>query len=308
MRNARGGDDAPGYAPSGTEQDEHVPIDVRETAGLLWGARWLILGLSFLAGGAAVGYLLTLPNIYRASAVVKPDVQEKERGVLALGALSNLGISLGGPSRSEDLEILFRSTDLAIRVFRKYDLWPYILRDEYDPKTRTRKPGWVRRTFPVGKESSPLGDWDAIREVKRSLRVTLDKKSGALTLSYDTPSSEGSARIVQAFLEEARDRLQEEALTKAGRNKEFLQAQIGRSFDPLSKDRLYALYGQEVEREMLARNREQFGFIVIDSPKAPDRKIGPKRFVISAVAAAVGFLVACLYVGYAGGRVDPRAS
>ena len=53
-------------------------------------------------------------------------------------------------------------------------------------------------------------------------------------------------------------------------NKKFIEEQIGKTVDALNRDRLYSLLGQEVEREMMARNREQFGFRVIDSPRVPD--------------------------------------
>ena len=77
-------------------------------------------------------------------------------------------------------------------------------------------------------------------------------------------SAEGSANIVKYFLDEGKSRLQEEALERATINKKFIEEQIGKTVDALTRDRLYSLYGQEVEKEMMARNREQFGFRVID--------------------------------------------
>jgi hypothetical protein len=49
-------------------------------------------------------------------------------------------------------------------------------------------------------------------------------------------------------------------------NKKFIEEQIGKTVDALNRDRLYSLLGQEVEWEMMARNREQFGFRIIDVP------------------------------------------
>jgi uncharacterized protein involved in exopolysaccharide biosynthesis len=51
------------------------------------------------------------------------------------------------------------------------------------------------------------------------------------------------------------------------------------------------LYGQEVEREMMARNRDQFGFKIIDSPRIPDRKSKPSR--------GLAALIAILFSGFA---------
>ena len=75
------------------------------------------------------------------------------------------------------------------------------------------------------------------------------------------------------YLDEGKSRLQEEAFDRAIKNKKFIEEQIGKTVDALTRDRLYSLYGQEVEREMMARNREQFGFRVVDARRVPDQKI-----------------------------------
>ncbi len=111
-----------------------------------------------------------------------------------------------------------------------------------------------------------------------------------LSLSFDSLSPESSSSIVTDYLEEAKSRLQEEALERAARNKRFIEEQIRQTLDPLTRDRLYSLYFQEVEREMLARNRDQFGFKVIDSPRVPDRKIGPERALSCAYALILSFI------------------
>jgi uncharacterized protein involved in exopolysaccharide biosynthesis len=118
------------------------------------------------------------------------------------------------------------------------------------------------------------------------LNVSINKRSGTVSVSFQSFSPEGSASIVKYYIEEGKSRLQEEALERAVKNKKFIEEQIGRTVDALTRDRLYALYGQEVEREMMARNREQFGFRIIDMPRVPDRKAGPAR-TRSAVAATI---------------------
>jgi uncharacterized protein involved in exopolysaccharide biosynthesis len=146
-----------------------------------------------------------------------------------------------------------------------------------------------------GKEEKPLGDWDAIREARRALEVKVDRRSGTITISFDTPSPSGSAEIVQHYLNEAKNRLQEEALAHANNNKLFIEKQINNTVDPLIRDRLFSLYSQEVEKEMLAKNREQFGFTIIDSPKTPDRTYRPRRVTGSLALALLSFVVASSY-------------
>ena len=54
--------------------------------------------------------LFLLPNVYRATAVIKPAVEE-EKNKPYLGVLTSFGISVGEASKVEDLETLFGSKD-----------------------------------------------------------------------------------------------------------------------------------------------------------------------------------------------------
>lgn len=268
------------------EYDEE-PIDLGKYFAILKANWWKIAGASLAAGLATLGYMFTLPNLYKASATITPSVDESKQNP-AFGAIASLGIQVSGPTRVEDLETLFKSNDLTVRVFRKYNLWPVIFTDRFDPKTGQIRPGG--RGLFGEREAKPPSDWDAIRAAKERLSVTLNRRAGTLEISFESPSPEASANAVRYYLEEARTRLQEEAFDRATKNKKFIEEQIGRTVDALTRDRLYALYGQEVEREMLARNREQFGFRVIDSPRVPDLKFRPHRGRTAMLAMILAFI------------------
>ena len=273
--------------PMETREDE---IDLGVYFAILRKQWWKICGLSLAVGVATLLYLWTKPDIYQATAVITPSIEEKKQ-IPALGALASFGVSIGGPSSVEDLESLFRSNDLAVRVFRKYNLWPIVLADRFDPATGKVNPEWTDRLFGNEKGPRPPIDWDAIRSAKERLRVSVNKRSGTVSVSFESFSAESSANIVGYFLEEGKNRLQEEALDRASKNKKFIEEQIGKTVDALNRDRLYSLLGQEVEREMMARNREQFGFRVIDSPRIPDRQSKPRKWL--------GALMATLISGFA---------
>ena len=280
-----------------TNMEERPPVESREDdidLGIYFAVLrknwWKIVLLSLAAGVATLLYMFTKPNIYQATAVITPTIDEKKQNP-ALGALATFGVTIGGPSSIEDIESLFKSNDLTVRIFRKYNLWPIVLADKFDPVTGKVKPGWTDRLFGNEKGPKPPGDWDAIRAAKGSLKVSVNRKAGTVSVSFESPNAEGSSNIVKYFLDEGKSRLQEEALERATINKKFIQEQIGKTVDALTRDRLYSLYGQEVEREMLARNREQYGFRVIDSPRTPDRKSKPGR--------GLAALMATLFAGFA---------
>jgi uncharacterized protein involved in exopolysaccharide biosynthesis len=238
--------------------------------------------------------MFLLPDIYQATAVLTPAVDEK-RPNPALGVLASFGVDIGSPTKVEDLETLFKSNDLTVRVFGKYNLWPIVFPNRFDPATGRMKFGWTDRLFRGEKGPRAPGDWDAIRAAKDRLKVFVNKKTGTVSVSFESPYAEGSANIVKYYLDEGKSRLQEEALDRAVKNKKFIEEQIGKTVDALTRDRLYSLYGHEVEREMMGRNREQFGFRVIDSPRVPDRNSGPHRTWVAALASIAGFIVAMGY-------------
>jgi len=268
-------------------------IDLGKYFAILRKVWWKIAGLSLVVGILTFGWMLTKPNYYRASATITPATEEGKQSP-ALGALASIGVSVGGPTKVEDLEALFKSNDLAVRVFSKYPLWPIVLPEAFDQKTGKMKGSWIDHLFAKGEEPKPPGDWDAIRAAQGGLIISVIRKNGTLSLSFESPSAEGSANIVRYYLDEAKSRLQEEALARAERNKKFIEEQIRRTIDALTRDRLYGLYGQEVEREMMARNREQFGFRVIDSPRVPDRKSRPARAKSAVISTILSFPLWCI--------------
>jgi uncharacterized protein involved in exopolysaccharide biosynthesis len=277
-------------------------IDLGKYFAVLRKEWWKIILLSLGVGLLTLILMFLMPNAYQATAVITHALNEKKVNP-TLGALASFGIDVGVPSKVEDLETLFKSNDLTVRVFRKYNLWQIVLPDKFDPATGRIKTRWSDRLFRGEKGARAPDDWDAIRAVKDLMKVSVNKRNGTISISFESPSGEDSARIVKYYLDEGKNRLQEEAFDRAAMNKKFIEEQIGKTVDALTRDRLYALYGQEVEQEMMARNREQFGFKIIDAPRVPDRKSRPERAWNISIASFLAFLVGCLVAIFRGRKV-----
>jgi len=281
--------------------EERSPMDPREDEidlgayiSILRKQWWKICGISLAVGVATLLYMFTKPNLYKSTAVIMPSLDEGKQ-TPALGALASMGISVGGPSKIEDLEVLFKSNDLTARVFTRHNHWPVLLGDAYDHATGMLRSSRLSAESGKDKAPKPPGDWDAVRAASKAFVVTTNRKSGSLILSFESTSAQESATILKDYLDEAKNRLQEEAFDRATNNKKFILEQIGKTVDALNRDRLYSLLGQEVEREMMARNREQFGFRVIDSPRVPDRKSKPQRIKGAMLASLFALILGCGY-------------
>jgi uncharacterized protein involved in exopolysaccharide biosynthesis len=283
----------------GNDDMKEDEINLGEYFAILRKNGWKIVLFSLAVGLVTLLVMFLLPDIYQATAVLTPAVDEKRQSP-ALGILASFGIDIGSPTKVEDLETLFKSHDLTVRVFGKYNLWQTVLPDKFDPATGKIKFGWRDRLFRGEKGPRIPGDWDAFRAADDRLYVFVNKKVGTVSVSFESPSAGGSANIVKYYLDEGKSRLQEEAFDRASKNKKFIEEQIGKTVDALTRDRLYMLYGQEVEREMMARNREQFGFRVVDAPRLPDRKFKPHRFVGLIMSAFLSFFAGWVFLIFRG--------
>jgi|GEM_PF-1179612 len=289
--------------PDRAERDRRRPkeyyedeVDFEAVFSIIRQNTWKILGISLGVGVLTFLFLLAWPNLYRSKAVIMP-VEDDNKQSVALGALASLGLSIGGPAKVEDLEVLFQSDDLTVRVFTRHDHWATLLGDSYDPVSKKVEPDFFSFLSSGRKEPGPPDDWDAILAAEDSKSVSTDRKTGSLIISFDSTSPEESAAILTEYLDEAKSRLQEEAFTRAAKNKKFIEEQIAKTIDPLTRDRLYTLLGQEVEREMMARNREQFGFRIIDAPRVPGRKDSPARGWITLITTFLScFMIAMFYL------------
>jgi uncharacterized protein involved in exopolysaccharide biosynthesis len=163
-------------------------INLGEYFAILRPHWWKIALLSLAAGIVALIVMFQLPNIYKATAVITPAIDEKKQNP-TLGALASFGIEIGGPTKVEDLESLFKSNDLIVRVFRRYNLWGTVLPDRFDSKSGNLNIGLIDRLFRGEKGSRPPGDWDAIRAAEDRLKVSVSKKAGTVSLSFESPSA-----------------------------------------------------------------------------------------------------------------------
>ena len=175
-------------------------IDLRELFGVLWAGRTIIAGVTSIFAIVAVIYALTIPNEYKATAVIAP-AQSGGSGLGAmasqLGGLASLaGINIGGGEGGEAQEAMeimqswgfiekfIEKNGLAVEVFAA-DGWDpgsaelSIDNDLYDVSKRQ----WVRNP-PSGKTAAP-SSWELYEEFSKRLAVSSDKKSGLVSISVE---------------------------------------------------------------------------------------------------------------------------
>ena len=182
-------------------QEYDNEIDLRELFGVLWAGKIKIVAITAVFAIASIIYALSVPNQYKATALLAP-AQSSGSGLSgALGQLGGLaslaGVSIGGGESSEAqiaqeimkswnfIEGFIKENDLAVEVFAA-EGWSKgsntlkINGDDYD----VEKSEWLIEDDDTG-ELRPPSSWELFEEFSERLAVSEDKKSGLVSVSIE---------------------------------------------------------------------------------------------------------------------------
>lgn len=167
---------------------------MRELFGALWKGKWIIIATTFIFAIGSVLYALSLPNIYKADALLAPAESSNGGGLSKmagqLGGLAALaGVNLGaGESSQTDLAVqVMKSRQFVEAFINKHDLlvplmaatdWDLtnnklILDEElFNPNTGEwlREPNGLRGSTPTAQEAFEVFN-------KEVLSISQDKES-----------------------------------------------------------------------------------------------------------------------------------
>ncbi|MDG2289097.1 MAG: Wzz/FepE/Etk N-terminal domain-containing protein, partial [Woeseiaceae bacterium] len=176
-------------------------IDLRELFRVLWAGKWLIGGISFAAAMIAVAFALSLPNIYRAEALLAPNDSQGTGGLSALaaqyGGLASLaGINLNSGSADKTvfgLEVLKSRKFISGFIERHDILVPLMAAEDWDAESGELKidprvydvatDRWARDARPPRKVMPSLQE--AHKAFMAILSVSRDKKSGFVSIAVE---------------------------------------------------------------------------------------------------------------------------
>jgi len=248
---------------------------------------------------------LFMTNIYQSRAIIVP-VAPKEG---AVGGLTSMlaqqigglpGLLTPGTATSAEIVSLLNSIVLREKIINRYNLLPVLFPDDWDAERGRWKStevwgitlnprAWMSAVArmisppPPGMAAKVPGVpdvWDGLRKLDDLVSVKNNIKENSITITADFRDPEMSAKLVDDFLTTLTDHMSAEARRVAEVNRKYLETQLNATADPFIKQKIYNLIAQQIETSMMAEVKENFAFKVIDPPKAPDRKVKPKRAVM----------------------------
>lgn len=254
-----------------------------------------IIGVTLAAALLAVGYALSLPNIYTATAkILPPQSQSSASAMLSqLGGLAGMAGSSLGIKNPNDLYIaMLKSRSLMEKVVKRVDL-----QKVYGQETLN----------------------GAMSALEGSAVISSDK-GGFIIVEVSDKDPQLAANLANIFIEELNKLLQTYSLTDAAQKRTFFDQQLRQAKDRLTDaelaldktpntslkylDALRNLKYQEAVWEMLAKQFEMakldeakdFPLIqVLDKATPPEKKSKPKRSTIIILATLAAFFLAVIW-------------
>jgi len=278
-------------------------IDLRELFNTLWRGKWIIIALTFVLAVGSVIYALSLPNIYKAEALLAPT-EESSGGRLAamagqLGGLASLaGVNLGSGDANKTtiaLEIL-QSRAFLTEFVEKHDILPEIMavkswspeggiefKDElYDVETRT----WRRKVDPPTQDAPT--SWSYVKRFRELLSVSQAKDKGLVTLSVSHHSPEFAKYLVELLVQDINNKMRQRDINDAESSLAYLNEELKNTNLSNMHQVFYQLIEKQTQTMMLADVRPEYVFETIDPAVVPEQKSEPKRALICVLGTMLG--------------------
>ena len=297
-------------AQNDTQYDDE--IDLRELFGVLWAGKIKIIAITAVFAIASIIYALSVPNQYKATALLAP-AQSSGGGLSgALGQLGGLaslaGVSIGGGESSEGqiaqeimkswnfIENFIDDNDLTVEVFAA-EGWSKgsntlkINDDAYD----VEKNEWLIEDDDTG-ELRPPTSWKLFESFSERLAVSGDKKSGLVSVSIEYYSPLIAKQWVDMYVAAINAHMQERKVAEVTNNINYLQAQIEKTSIAEMREVFYTIIEEQTKNKMVAEASPDYAFVAVSPSMVPEVKTQPKRALICILGTLMGGMLSVLLV------------
>jgi uncharacterized protein involved in exopolysaccharide biosynthesis len=292
--------------------DQYDEIDLRELLGVLWANKIKIIGVTAVFAVVSVIYALSVPNQYKASALLAPAQQQSGGLSGALGQLGGLaslaGVSIGGGDSSEAevaqeimkswsfIEGFIADHDLAVEVYAaegwsresnqlKFD------NDVYEVKTKT----WLVENDNSGQLGPPTS-WQLFEKFSEMLAISEDKKSGLISVSIEYYSPQIAKHWLDLYISSINKHMQARQVVKVSNNIKYLEAQIEKTSITEMQEVFYTIIEEQIKSQMLAEASPDYAFVAVSPSMVPEEKSQPKRALICILGTLLGGILSVLMV------------
>jgi len=286
-------------------------IDLKELFSALWAGKITIILTTVVASIIAVAIALSMPNIYRAEALLSP-VSSDGGGMNGLknkfGGLASLaGVSLGGggfDKTTMGIEVLKSRTFFAGFV-GKYPVMVDLMASNgwdsinnkilinakiYDVDSQT----WLRDA--KGQRKSEPSVQEAYKAFSELLSVSQDKETSFITIAIVHYSPYVAKQWVDWLVQDINNTIRNQELQQAQRSIDYLLNQIEQTKLAELQAGFFELIQSQTETIMLANASPEYLFKTLDPAVVSESKEKPSRALICVLGAMLGGMLGALTV------------
>lgn len=279
-------------------------IDLRELFTALWRGKMWLLMTTLLGAVISMVIAISLPNVYRAEALLAPSAEQQGGGLSAMAAQFGGLASLAGINLKSDkadktaitVEI-GKSRQFLSHFIRKHQLevpliaasradkvtGELILNDDIYDLTNKK---WVREV-PNGKSVEPT-DWELVEAFRKLASVSQDSKSGLVTVVVDFYSPQLAKQWVDWLVSDLNATMKKRDQNDAIRNITYLKSQLEKTSVADMQTVFYQLIEGQTKTLMLAEVNQEYVFKTLDPAVVAEEKLKPKRALIVVLGTLLG--------------------
>ena len=273
------------------EEDE---IDLRELFHTIWIHKYKIMIFTFVVTSLTIIYTLSVPNSYKSSVILAPQVQSSKSSLGGLSALAGMaGVNLGGGSMDAYNSL---KTVIDDDGFEKMLVEKYNLSEKLSPKAMDKHLVFALgvRTFydffhATNKKDDRSKDeieYDTIKKLKKIVSISSDKKSGAITLSVVLPDRFLAKKLLEIYLHESTNYLRKIDMLEINKKLHYYKNELANTNDIELKTQISQLISALIQKKVLSSASEFYIVKEITKPEVAfiKDKTKPKRALIVIVA------------------------
>lgn len=273
-------------------------IDLKVLFGVLWNGKWLLLSSILIFSIIFIIYSLSLPNIYKSSALLSPVGDQSSSARSYIDIANFAGLNLPQSSISNSVKAKDKLNSLS---FFKENIMPNIFLPDlmavksWDPKTNSisynegkynqNTNTWVR-DFEYPQTQIPSAQ-ESFEVFKSFLEVSEDKK-GFITISFKHHSPFIAQEIIDLIVKELNYFFRVKDKAEALAAVDYLNLQMRETSVSEIKQVIAQLLQQKTQQLALLEVSEFYVFEYIDPPAVMENKYGPKRSIICILGAFLG--------------------
>lgn len=288
---------------------EETDIDFYEIIKVIFLNKKSILLFSLIVFIVSAGITFQISNKYMSSALLETK-GTSESGLSALGQYSGLasmaGISLpDGEINKTDYTIAkIKSKSFFQDLLQYEDLLQKIYASKsFDSANKSivykdrvfKNNKWIKKDGFFIKREQPSYIKAHKVFLKEVLSISKDKETGFINISITHHSPIFAKELLDLIIFETNRIERQKDLENADKSLEFLNIEAQTNTFSVTKDAITNLINEKLNIKMLANTTEDYLLEIIDAPFYPEKKVSPKRLLLSI---AITFIFIVIHITY----------